>query len=81
MILKETNDSEGILKDFIDQNCEDWGKEYVLYLYYAANYYKRECFFYIVKKIDDLSLPQVEQVMELLREPKAYEVLSDHESK
>jgi len=44
MILDEKNEKEGILKDFIESVWEGWTKEWVLYLYYVANYYKREAF-------------------------------------
>jgi len=81
MILDEKLESERLLWDFIDNVCDGWTKEWVLYLYYSANYYKKEAFLHIIRLVEDNGLPQVEPIMNLLLEANIYEKLSDAESK
>jgi len=52
----------------------------VLYLYLTANYYKKECFFYVKKISEDNGLPEPESLINVIRESQLYEKLADGES-
>ena len=70
-------DRQGTLWNFIDRVYDGWQKEWVLYLYLCANYYKQEAFNYVKKISEDNGLPEPESIINLLRESDLFSKLSD----
>ena len=67
--------------EYVDSIKEYWNLEHILFLFYSANYYSKDIFEYIIEDAERWGLPQPSEVIEILKLPDAYELLSSSDTR